>query len=855
MIQPNLFETEPPKPSAATSAMPEGLSVWEIGELANRFVARVVFPSGYDAILDYFVPADLEEEIESGMRVMVPLGRGNRLTAGYCVDVQVFKNLPYLQDKKLKSIQSIIDNRRLLDNNMIRLTHWIADKYICPLGQVLEAMLPAGVRSNAGTRLTTVLYVAENADKLINYLKQKNLVQENITKNISVQKLSSQKKSIGTISKNNNETEPILTTKQLHVLNTLRSCDQPLTSTELQFAAKCSAAPIDVLKRLGLIRAKTIRREKFEPESQPTTAQPVEQHDLSPDQLNALAKIKKVIEQRQHKTFLLHGVTGSGKTEVYIQAIQEVVSYNRQAIVLVPEISLTPQTVGRFKSRFRNVAVLHSHLTDSERHHQWSIIASGKVQVVVGTRSAVFAPLPNLGLIVIDEEHESSFKQGTAPRYHARDVAGKRAEFENIPLILGSATPSVESWYATTIQDSVEQEKSFQIAYELISMPVRVKGLVLPRVEIVDLREEVRAKLTYGAIHRQLHGAIAETIKNNGQVILLLNRRGFSTHLQCPACGEVVKCDNCDVALIHHYTEEIALCHYCDYQIPAPNSCKKCGFVGIHYQGFGTQKLEVEIKNRFPNVSVLRMDTDTMRGHGTHEKALAQFRDGNVQILLGTQMIAKGLDFPNVTLVGVINADTALHLPDFRAAERTFHLITQVAGRTGRSEKGGRVIVQTFTPDHIAIQSAANHDYTKFIKQELPVRKLLNYPPFSKMVRIVVRGEDENQTACFAKEFANRITLTEDWIINSQTYQPEFGSVTLQKDSQSHDQKATKKICKILGPASAPLAKLRGFYRFHMHIYSTDNSQLLKIIRQSAASTKTPDKIQWIIDIDPIDML
>ncbi|MDR1291128.1 MAG: DEAD/DEAH box helicase, partial [Planctomycetaceae bacterium] len=626
MSQPTLFETEPIKSEVVVQAAAERMSIWELEDLGNRFVARVVFSGGYDGVLDYLVPAELEDLLESGMRVMVPLGRGNRLTAGYCIDVKFFKDLPQLKDKTLKSIQSIIDNRRLLDDNMIRLTYWISDKYICPLGQVFEAMLPSGVRSNAGTRLTTVLYVAENADKLIDYLKQKNLVQENSVRRISVQKLSAQKNSADTTAQNGSSNlETVLTTKQLHVLATLKNSSQPLTSTELQFAAKCSSAPIDALKRLGLLRAKTIRREKFDSDSLQTTSLVTEPHTLNADQANALAKIKIAVEQHRHKVFLLHGVTGSGKTEVYIQAIREAVSFNRQAIVLVPEISLTPQTVGRFRSRFQNVAVLHSHLTDSERHHQWSIIASGKVQVVVGTRSAVFAPLPNLGLIVIDEEHEGSFKQGTAPRYHARDVACKRAEFEKIPLVLGSATPSIESWYATTVTNSSTQivhdqntqqgndsiivtnnqmqrgndsiivtnnqmQRSndsiivtnnqiqrgndsiivtnnqiqrgkdsiivtnnqmrepvnntiasddsggdIQLSCELISMPARVKGLVLPRVEIVDLREEVRAKLTYGAIHRQLHGAIEETIKKNGQVILLLNRRGFSTHLQCPA--------------------------------------------------------------------------------------------------------------------------------------------------------------------------------------------------------------------------------------------------------------------------------------------------------------------------------
>ncbi|MDR0390496.1 MAG: primosomal protein N' [Planctomycetaceae bacterium] len=885
MPQPTFFETKRVETDFESSAISENLLGGELDVLANRLVARVVFPSGYGAVLDYFVSPDLEGVIESGMRVIVPLGRGDRLVAGYCIGVQPYHKIPHLKNKNLKSIQSILDNRRLLDNNMIRLAHWIADEYICPIGQVLEAMLPAGVRSNAGTSLTTVLYVSENAGKMISYLEKQSLVQKNSPLRISVQKLSGQRNAANKSTPHNINPEPILTIKQLHVLRTLQSSDQPLTSSELQFAAKCSSAPIDVLKRLGLILSKKIRREKFESASQDDAISKTEKpHKLNSDQINALVGIKRSVVRHQHKVFLLHGVTGSGKTEVYMQAIQAAVSFRQQAIVLVPEISLTPQTVGRFKSRFHNVTVLHSHLTDSERHHQWSIIASGKIQVVVGTRSAIFAPLPRLGLIVIDEEHESSFKQGTAPRYHARDVARKRAELENIPLILGSATPSMESWHiATSSQlpaqigsesnkpasdksiivtnnhlpksssNQVEANNDSSCLCELISMPARVRGLELPRVEIVDLREEVRAKLTSGAIHRQLHGAINDAIKDNGQVILLLNRRGFSTHIQCPSCGEVVRCPNCDVSLTHHSTEGIALCHYCDYQISAPDCCKNCGFVGIRYQGFGTQKLEFEIRSRFPDVSVLRMDTDTMRGHGTHENALAQFREGKVQILLGTQMIAKGLDFPNVTLVGVINADTALHLPDFRAAERTFHLIMQVAGRTGRSERGGRVIVQTFTPDHPAIQSAATHNYTKFVQQELPIRKLLSYPPFTKMVRIVIRGQNERQTSDFSKQFAQRLKIVEESQMNLRD------QLSLQKSNS--DQQVTNnfdvdfKRCKILGPAPAPFARLRGFYRFHLHIYGDDKTKLLTVVRQTAESIKTPPQIQWIIDVDPIDML
>jgi len=782
-MQPKLFSSEPESPT---------LPPWEIDDLKNRKIAKVVFPAGLrHAALDYFVPNHLAAQIEPGMRVLVPLGKSNRPQIGYCIDIQPLG----LADPgvKLKPIESLLDERRLLDDRMLELTRWIAQYYLCPIGQVLEAILPAGVRSHAGTRLTTVLYIADDVDKRIAALKHSDAKKQCV----------------------------ILTPKQLYIADTLRQSPEPLTMKELQRAAKCSVVPINTLKRFGIVCVKTIRRQSEDGRRQTAdgSREAVPIYQLNADQRHVLSDIVNTIEQRRHETFLLHGVTGSGKTEVYIQAIQAVVKHKKQAIVLVPEISLTPQTVGRFQSRFPGVAVLHSHLTDAERHRQWSNIAAGEVQVVVGARSAIFAPLPHLGLIVIDEEHENSFKQDCTPRYHAREVARKRAEIENIPLILGSATPALESWHEA------------QVGFHLLSMPHRVKNLRLPNVEIVDLREEVRLRTTRGAIHRQLHQAIHETLTAKGQIILLLNRRGFSTQIQCPACGEPVKCPNCDVSLTHHKTQEIALCHYCDYQIPVPNECPKCRFTSIRYVGFGTQKLEAEIKARFPNASVLRMDTDTMQGPGAHERALSQFRSGNVQILLGTQMIAKGLDFPNVTLVGVINADTALHLPDFRASERTFHLITQVAGRTGRSEKGGRVIIQTFSPDHPAILAAAKHDYGRFVQQELPVRKLLGYPPYSRMIRIVVRGDHEANTLTFAKMFAEKLQRA--------------GSVSPPVGSEF----------KILGPAPCPFAKLRNNYRFHIHLRSALGDAQRETVRSVSLALKTPPEIQWIIDVDPVDML
>jgi primosomal protein N' (replication factor Y) len=397
-------------------------------------------------------------------------------------------------------------------------------------------------------------------------------------------------------------------------------------------------------------------------------------------------------------------------------------------------------------------------------------------------------------------------------------VAIARAEAEGIPLVLGSATPSLESWHRAQSGE-----------YTLVEMPRRVLDRPMPAVGTIDLRgQQASGSLSRGAISRQMHTAIAAALDEGGQVILLLNRRGFSTHIQCPACGHVMRCPECDIALTHHRKEEIALCHYCDYEVPAPTKCPTCGFMGIRYSGLGTQKLEAEVRARFPNVLSLRMDTDAMQAHGSHERALSAFRSGKVRILLGTQMIAKGLDFPNVTLVGVINADTALHLPDFRAAERTFQLVTQVAGRTGRGPKGGRVLVQTFSPDHPAILAAVHHDYAAFAAGELPIRQMLRYPPFSAMIRLVVRGPVEAVAAEFSRFVAGRLEAA-------------------LKEGEAD--------ARVLGPAPCPFARLRGKYRFQIQTQGADGERLRAAVAAATADLEPPDDVQWIVDVDPVDML
>ncbi|HEX3659779.1 MAG TPA: primosomal protein N' [Pirellulales bacterium] len=746
---------------------------WEADEAEQVLVATVVFPTGAPREYDYAVPAALAEAVQIGRRVRVPLGRSDRAAIAWCVGVEFRSS----GGRRLKEVREVVDTRGLLSPAMLRLSRWMADYYLCEWGQVLEAIVPASVRDQSGTRLMTLLAVPTKVAARLAELK--------------------------------------LPKKQLQILRALAASPEPLTPTQLAHLAHSTTGPITTLRRKGLIEAHTERLRYLEPVEAPIAAEA--DHTLNADQQRALTAIREALDSGLHSTVLLHGITGSGKTEVYIQAIQHVVSFGRQAIVLVPEISLTPQTRQRFRARFGRVAVLHSHLSDAERHWHWERIARGEIDVVVGARSAIFAPVPQLGLIVLDEEHESSFKQATAPRYHARDVALRRAADERVPLVLGSATPSLETW-----------QRACQGEYRLVELPGRALERPLPDVLTVDLRHDTAPAGRAGAISRQLLMAMQGALNEGGQVILLLNRRGFSTHIQCPACGEVVRCPHCAIALTHHRHARVALCHYCDYEMPPPMECPACHAPGILYRGLGTQRLEDEVRVRFPDHACLRMDTDTMQEHGSHERALAAFREGQVKILMGTQMIAKGLDFPNVTLVGVINADTALHLPDFRAAERTFQLIVQVAGRTGRGDRGGRVIVQTFNPDHPAVRAAVRHDYAAFAEHELPIRESLGYPPFGAMARLVVRGPVEAVANQFAEHLAERLRQA---------------------------LAASEVDARLLGPAPAPIAKLRGKYRFQLQLQSADAGRLHQALVEATTGLKPPDHVQWIVDIDPLEML
>ncbi len=745
------------------------LPEWEQAALEDVQVAEVVFNLPLEKPYTYLIPDEFRELLRPGMRVRAPLGRGNRQVAGYCVRVRQTDN----PSRRLKPVLEVLDSSPLLSEQMLQLTEWIATRYLCGWGQVLESVIPAGVKRRAGTRMVLGFLLTSTA--------------------------------------RNEHARGRLPQGQQAVIDILQDVTSPMSAPEICERAGCGPGSINGLRKKNLLEAVRIRSElKGEvPDDQPSEPD----LQINPQQQSCLKTILSAIESQEHRTILLHGVTGSGKTEVYIQAIRQVVKFGRQAIVLVPEISLTPQTIRRFRSRFNSVAVLHSHMSDAERHWQWQQIAQGQVEVVVGARSAVFAPTPHLGLIVIDEEHEPTFKQDSTPRYHAREVARERCRVEKIPLVLGSATPTLESWLRAHRRDD-----------QILSMPDRVSGLPLPPVVVVDIRND--PMIARGAsLGRALQQAIRRALADDGQVILFLNLRGYSPTVWCRQCGSGIKCPHCDLTLTWHRDRQSAICHGCDHTIPAPEQCPTCKNPKIMYFGTGTQKLEEEVRATFQGTPVLRMDSDSMRKPGSHDEALERFRAGEVQILLGTQMIAKGLDFPNVTLVGVIDADSMLNQPDMRAAERTFQLVSQVAGRTGRSTRGGRVIVQTTCPGDASILFAAKHDYPGFARHELKERHDLTAPPFSCVTRVIFRGLQESRVAETSREVASQL-----------------------RRASRGDQDV-----RILGAAPAPIARLRAHFRYHLQITAPTVERVREVWLKVANTLELPDGIEMAVDVDPIN--
>jgi len=580
---------------------------------------------------------------------------------------------------------------------------------------------------------------------------------------------------------------------------------------------------------------------------------PTQPLPLNAAQAEALEKIKMAmnadlsgaqpLSHASSSTFLLHGVTGSGKTEVYLQAIAHALEQGKGAIVLVPEISLTPQTVERFKARFSSgplqtlVAVLHSHLSSGERHDEWHKIRQGRARIVIGARSAIFAPVDPLGLIIVDEEHEHTYKQEESPRYHARDVAIMRGQMEGAPVVLGSATPSLETYF------NCRKGK-----YTLLELPERVDDQKMPQVRVVDMRQAARKEKGTPIFSPQLKEAITQRLERGEQTILFLNRRGYSTSLQCPKCGHVCGCPNCSISLTYHRLEQKLSCHICGHSEKVPVVCPNpsCKNPAIRFAGTGTQKVEETLAKLFPNARTQRMDADTMKRKDDYRKVLGDFRTGKIDILVGTQMIAKGLHFPNVTLVGIIFADLALHQPDFRAGERTFQLLTQVAGRAGRGDIEGEVVVQAFTPFHPAIQFARRHDFGGFYEQELEFREQLKYPPFSRVALLTLKGRNEEKVK-FSADHLKRV-------IESAVHVPHSTVDAARAKADSGLKTADFRDLVIAGPAPAPLLRAETFYRYQIMLRTQRMSALSRELSKIIQSLVLPEEVTLVVDIDPADL-
>ncbi len=764
-------------------------------------IARVALDLALRKEFDYLVPAELEAEVEVGRRVKVPFGPREILgTILALVEASPHTNL--------RPLSRVLGQQAQLTPQVLDLARWMAAYYCCPVETALKSVLPEAVRQEQeGWRQRLMVHALPVHGPL-----------------------------------------PELTKRQQEVWNILEEWRE----LPLQELVRLAGTTPDTVRKLedqglALIGNQISERDPYAAD----VIVPTDPLVLNEDQARALAEIVQALPQpvaegaatpaplasdpapapapaatpaKPSHVFLLHGVTGSGKTEVYLQALARCLELGRGAIVLVPEIALTPQTVERFKARFNHghlrtlVAVLHSHLSAGERHDEWQKIRQGRARIVIGARSAVFAPVHPLGLVVVDEEHENSYKQEEAPRYHARDVAIVRAQREGALVVLGSATPSLESYF------NARRGK-----YRLLELPRRADNAKLPIVRVVDLRNEARKHKGVQVFSHQLREAILQRLERREQTMLFLNRRGFSTALQCPLCGFVAGCPNCSVSLTYHRHKQRLCCHVCGHEEEVPKVCPepKCRNPGIRYSGLGTERLEDLLTKLFPQARIARMDSDTLRRKEDYRRVLTEFRTGRIDILVGTQMIAKGLHFPNVTLVGIVHADLGLHLPDFRAGERIFQLLTQVSGRAGRGDIEGEVFVQAFTPFHPAIQYARRHDYLGFYEQEIGFREQLHYPPFTRAALLTLKGRNEDKVRFAAdyvrKELEAALTVLPDLIV--------------------------------AGPGPAPLLRAETFYRYQIMLRTRSMSRLASLLETCLGALALPEDVRVTVDIDPVDMM
>ncbi|UCG54212.1 MAG: primosomal protein N' [Dehalococcoidia bacterium] len=787
----------------------------------------------------YTIPSGLS--IDIGQAVWVPFG--DKVLQGIVLELNQYPSV-----EQTREIVSVIDDSPLISPNQAELARWLSEYYLCPIFEAIALMLPPGFERKTITYISATL-AAENYDLSSLSMPQRKVMeairkQGRITQG-QLERLLGKKRARETIPKlaasklitKRYQIEPErIKPKEGQLLNLAVNAEKAkqvaaklyekraakqaalldlliasgsISRNEAIRKSGCQAGTIQALEKKGFILVKTIelmrqpidyRSIKQSPPLKPTTKQQ-----------EAIEAITKSLQQNKGTTFLIHGVTGSGKTEVYLQALASAIKQGKKGIVLVPEISLTPQTIERFAGRFpQKVAVIHSRLSLGEQFDQWRQIRDGRFDVVIGVRSAVFAPLVNPGLIIIDEEHEWSYKQNTSPRYHARSVALKIAELNKAVVVLGSATPDLETYYNTQSGD-----------HKLIELPERItpkEGSDLPHVELVDMKAELKAG-NKSIFSRSLKKAIEKAINNREQVILFFNRRGAANFVQCRSCGLVMLCRRCQVSLKYHLTDDILVCHQCNYRLPVLQSCPHCQSQRIKFIGFGTQKLERETALFFPRAKVLRWDSDIIRSKYKHQEILNSFRKHEADILIGTQMITKGLDLPLVTLVGVVSADTELNLPDFRAGERSFQLISQVAGRAGRGVSSGKVIIQTFYPQHYAIQASIRHDYTSFYNKEISYRRQLHNPPFSGLVRLIYSHTNNAHCQSEAERMKRQLIAEIDTAGISDI--------------------------NLIGPAPAFIQRLRGKFRWQL---------ILRGIRVSTFLSRLDIPLGWVVDVDPLGL-
>ncbi|SFE40138.1 replication restart DNA helicase PriA [Alteribacillus iranensis] len=781
---------------------------------------------------DYAIPDELSHLIRPGMRVIVPFGP--RKIQGFVWKVAESTDVP-----NVKPIADVLDPHPVLTSELLELGEWLAKETVCFLITAFQSMIPAAIRAKSkkilqlnseNDQLPPVLQVLFQGKHKVEWDKVpkekgtlslvKQALEKNIMEVVYEVKDKTRKKTIPAVKLSREVRDQSLldvldsrAKKQYAVLDYMRNHSDgksvPIQRVMEDLAVTRQVIRTLIQKNLLIEEELESYRDPYENREFHTFPRPA----LTEGQTNVLEPIVQSLEKKEHVPFLLRGVTGSGKTEIYLRAIERVIKTGKEAIVLVPEISLTPQMVERFKGRFGSkVAVLHSALSSGEKYDEWRKIHRKEVQVAVGARSAVFAPFENLGLLIIDEEHEGSYKQEDHPRYHARQVALWRGKYHGCPVIMGSATPSLESY-----------ARAKRGVYRLLELPERVNNTALPPVHITDMRTELK-KGNRSVFSEILLEKLKDRLQKNEQSVLFLNRRGYSTFIMCRDCGYTAECPHCEITLTYHHNDRKIKCHYCGYEEILPSLCPECHSDQIRFFGTGTQKVEQELTKLLPEARVIRMDVDTTSRKGSHEKLLTSFGRGEADILLGTQMIAKGLDFPKITLAGILAADTMLHLPDFRASERTFQLLTQVSGRAGRDKLAGEVVIQTYTPDHYSIQYAKHHDYEAFMLEEMGQRKQGGYPPYYYLALVTIAHEDVVQVMKTAEKIASYL-----------------------KNSLSPE-------TKVLGPTVSPIARIKDRYRYQCMIKYRNEPNLTDILNQIAARYQkemAADKFFISIDMNP----